>query len=276
MTPEERYFRQLASQTVCGIGSIIVPPDVDRQTFIDRCFSTETVSVLPQTGGLSFNNVPVSLSALQYIEFPVEGNKVGSTVVYLFHPKTNKPIVIAVLSNKSELYGVEWKQFKHFKSENGNYVSVVGDGRRGNLYITVAGTEESSGGQIFVSLLNNSNTGVLRVSVQGDILLVHNNFKMTCVTAEMTCKDKFEVITDDAILNAKTKVSLGKENYEPVVLGNKLKDDIIKPLLDALKKDLTVSTAMGPSGPPLPAFVAKIVEIETKLDSILSQKVETE
>lgn len=59
-------------------------------------------------------------------------------------------------------------------------------------------------------------------------------------------------------------------------MGNKLVDDIFKPLFSALKTDLQVSTAMGPSGPPMPNFTAKIVELEQKLSTILSQKTETE
>lgn len=276
MTPEERFFQQLLKKAVCGLGSVIVPPDVDRQTYIDNCFSTETVSVMPEFGGMSFNRVPIALSALQNIEFPEEGNSFGSQVVFLYHPNTRAPFIIAVLDKKNELVGVEWKQFKLFKALGDNFVSVVGDGKRGNLYVTVRGTEDNAGGQILVSVINPQNKGKIQVQVQGDIVIVGNNISMTCLTTKIVSKDSFEVQTDTAVVKAETKISLGKENYEPAVLGNKLKDDIIKPLLSALKTDLMVATAVGPSGPPLPQFTAKIVEIEAKLDTILSQKVETE
>ena len=269
MNDFERYLRQVAASPACGLGCIIVPTDVDRATFIARCYSTETVSIEGQFGGMSFNNVPITREALQYIEFPEEKEVYGSLVVFLFHPKTAKPIIVGVLSKKRELYGVDWKQFKRFKTEAGNLVSVVGDGKKGNLYVTVVGTENDSGGQILINVQEPSNKGVLKVSVQGDIQFINQNFTMNCLTTKIVCKDSI-------VLSAEDKVSIGKENYEKAVLGDTLKDDIISPLLSVLKTDLMVSTAMGPSGSPLPNFVAKIAQIEAKLNNILSQKVEIE
>ena len=188
------------------------------------------------------------------------------------------------MSKKRELYGVDWKQFKRFKTEAGNLVSVVGDGKKGNLYVTVVGTENDSGGQILINVQESSNKGVLKVSVQGDIQFINQNFTMNCLTTKIVSKTSIEAETDDLtvtaqktiVLSAEDKISIGKENYEAAVLGDTLKDDIISPLLSALKTDLMVSTAMGPSGPPLPNFVAKIAQIEAKLNNILSQKVEVE
>jgi hypothetical protein len=204
--------------------------------------------------------------------------------VFLFHPKTNKPIVVGVLSKKSELYGVQWKGFKRFKINEGNLVSVIGDAQKGNLFVTVAGDSNSSGGQIWVSIQEPQNKGVLKVSIQGDIQFISQNIELNCLTTKIVSKTSIEAETDDLTvtaqktikLSAEDKVSIGKENYEKAVLGDTLKDDIISPLLSALKTDLMVSTAMGPSGPPMPNFVAKIAQIEAKLNNILSQKVEVE
>lgn len=272
MKAEQKFFRQLVRKAVCGLGSVIVPPDVDRQTYIDNCFSTETVSIMPEFGGMSFNRVPIALSALQNIEFPAEGKSYGSEVVFLYHPTTRAPFVIAVLNKKNELVGVEWKQFKLFKELGGNFVSMVGDGKRGNLYVTVKGTEDTAGGQILISVTNPQNKGKIQVQVQGDVIVVGTNISMTCTTTKIVSKDSFEVQTDTAIIDAKSKVSLGAENYEPVVLGNQLKD-LLNEVLDKITA-LTVPTAVGPSGPPV--NVADFVAIKSKLNNFLSQKVETE
>lgn len=284
MTEQERFLRQMWNNPSCGLGCIIVPPDVDRGKFINRCYSTETVSMVAQSGGFAFHNVPITIEALQYIEFPGEKETYGSVVVFLFHPKTNKPIVVGVLSKKSELYGVQWKGFKRFKINEGNLVSVIGDAQKGNLFVTVAGDSNSSGGQIWVSIQEPQNKGVLKVSIQGDIQFISQNIELNCLTTKIVSKTSIEAETDDLTvtaqktikLSAEDKVSIGKENYEPVVLGDTLKNDVIAPLLSALKTDLMVSTAVGPSGPPLPNFVAKIAQIEAKLNNILSQKVEVE
>lgn len=292
MNDFERLLKMISEQPACGLGCIILPPDVDKQTFIDRCFSTETVSIMSQAGGLSYNNVPISIDALQQIEFPEDSTKFGSVVVFLFHPKTKKPIIVAVLTRTSELYGVEWKQFKRFKNYKDNYVSVVGDGKKGTLIVNVQGTANNGGGQIFINVGEPSNKGNLKISVQGDISFINQNFSINCVATKITNKEAFELTTKSLTMNVKEdwnvetekntkinsgeKISLGGDNYEPLVLGQKLVDDIFKPLFSALKTDLQVSTAMGPSGPPLPTFTAKIVQLEQKLNTILSQKTETE
>ena len=276
MTSEERFFKTLINQPCCGLGNVIVPPDVDRQTYIDRCFSTETISFLAQSGGLSFNNVPVTLDALQYIEFPEDSKGFGSVVVVVFHPKTNKPIVVGVLNKGTQLYGVKWKQFKQFKTYNGNYVSVVGDGNQGYLCVNVKGAAEGGGGKVFLSVEEPSSEGELKVSVQGNIQLIGQNLETSFLTCKIVGKEEVEVQTKVAKISASEKVTLGTENLEPVVLGDKLVSDVLKPLLSALKTTLKVATVVGPSGLPLPDFISKMVEIETKLDTILSKKVETE
>ena len=74
------------------------------------------------------------------------------------------------------------------------------------------------------------------------------------------------------VLSAEGKISIGKENYEPGVLGNKLKD-LLGRVLDKIMA-LTVPTAVGPSGVPVNS--ADFASIKTELDNLLSQKVEIE
>lgn len=272
----EREFLQAFSRPSCGFGNVVVPSDTDRDAYIATCFATETVSVMPEAGGMSFNRVPVTREVLQDIEFPEGDTMFGSKVVYLLHPKTKFPIIVGVISKRGELVGVQHKQFKFFKENDGNYVSVVGDGKRGNLYVTVKGDEDVSGGQIMVQVLNGSNKGLVSLSVQGDIQLIHSTLSVSNMTTKIASTDKFEVATKEAVIDASDKVSLGSDDYEPLVLGKTLKDDILTPLLDALQNDLMVSTAMGPSGTPLPTFVADITKIKAKLEDMLSKKVETE
>lgn len=279
MNDFEKILHTLAQQPCCGLGCVIVPPDVDKQAYIDRCFSTETVSVMSQAGGMSFNNVPISVDALQQIEFPEKAGDFGSAVVFVFHPKTSKPIIVAVLSKKSELYGVAWKQFKRFKGYKGNFVSVLGDGRKGNLYVTVQGDENSKGGQIMINIGEPSNKGKLSVSVQGDIYFINQNFELNCLTTKIVSKDSFMIQTKDFQIENETttvkssdKISLGNDNYEKAVLGETLKD-LLSDMLDKIMA-LTVSTAMGPSGPPI--NVTDFATIKAKVDQILSNKVELE
>lgn len=255
----EELLKLIASKVWCGIGFVIVPPDVEREQYIDTCFASETISIYPEIGGTSFNRVPLSQEALQQVEFPDEDKKFGSQVVYLFHPTTKNPIIIAVLSKRNELVGVQHKQFKLFKSDGENVVSIIGDGKRGNLLVTVKSTE-TKGGQILINLIQSGGSGKFALQVQGDISLMANHFELKNKTTKILSKEK---------------ISLGVEGYEPAVLGQSLCDEILKPLFSALKQ-IKVATAMGPSGTPLPDFLQKVIELENKLDTILSEKVEIE
>lgn len=255
----EELLKLIANKVWCGLGYVIVPPDIDRQQYIDTCFASETVSIYPECGGTSFNRVPLSQETLQQIEFPDKDKKFGSQVVYLFHPIQKAPIIIAVLSKRNELVGVAYKQFKLFKSDGENWVSLLGDGSKGNLFVTVKSTE-TNGGQILIDLVHSDNKAQFKLQVQGNICLVGN---------------VFELRNNSTKILSKEKITLGLEEYEPAVLGQTLCDEVLKPLFSALKQ-LKVATAMGPSGIPLPDFTQKVIEIENKLNNILSEKVELE
>ena len=81
-----------------GIGYIIVPPDVDRQKYIDTCYAKETVSMYLDFGGFSVNNVRISVDALNLIEFPKEGEDFWKLCYFL--PSPSEKVSYRFVSDK--------------------------------------------------------------------------------------------------------------------------------------------------------------------------------
>lgn len=178
----ERLLKFIISKPACGIGYVIVPPDVDREEYIETCFRTETISMYPEVGGTSYNNVPLALSALQDIEFPGEGDVFGSQVVYLLHPSQRTPIILAVVDKSDEMKDAGWKQFLLSKEYHGDMVQVRGDARKGFLLFKVL-SSSSSGGNITVQLFKKDGTGKMTIQVQGDIIIYTTNSTVSCESA---------------------------------------------------------------------------------------------
>lgn len=264
MTNElDQIIKFLSTKIFCGIGYVVIPTDVGRLDYIQTCMAKETISIYPETGGTSYNEVPISVSALRDIEFPEEGTRFGSQVIYLLHPTHRTPIVIAVIDKLNETINLGWKEFKLSKTVDNNEVTILGDAKQGSLFITV-NSQKDIGGEIYLKVIKGDKAGKLDINVQGDIIFVCKNF--TLKSENIILKNKTVRILSN------TKISLGMSEYEPAVLGNTLKD-ILGELIDAIEA-ITVPTALGPSGTPMNK--ASFIAIKNKLKDFLSEKVELE
>lgn len=234
----ERLLKLMISKPACGIGYIIVPPDVDRGEYIETCFRTETVSMYPEVGGTSYNNVPLALSALQDIEFPEEGDTFGSQVVYLLHPLQRTPIILAVVDKSDEMKDVGWKQFLLSKENHGDMVQVRGDARKGFLLFKVL-SSSSSGGNIIVQLFKKDGTGKMTVQVQGDIIVYAKNSTIRCedtFNIKAVNKIDFRLYDDSSIIEIeKDIIRLNGGENEGVVNAR-----AIRSLAQALLQDLLI------------------------------------
>ena len=278
---------RINSLTYVGIGYVIVPSDVNREEYIANCYLTESVSIYPEIGSLSYNNVKVSVNCLNNLEFP-EGGQFGSCVVYILHPTQKIPIIIGILSKTDESFSLNYKLFKLMKSLGNNSVSITGDGENGNLLINVH-SDTDEGGQIIIDVNNYSETGLFKLKVRGNIVVLSKAMTLEA-SEEFNLKSKIaNVITEEFTLDSKTttlkgdkikflnkEVELGEKNLEYAVLGDSLKNDIIKPLLAALKSFSVIVSSMGPTTVVSPETLIKLEAIEDKLEKILSQKVKVE
>ena len=281
----ELLNEKLKSLTYVGIGYVIIPSDVNREEYIENCYVNEEVSIYPETGGTCYNNVKVSVNCLNNLEFP-EGGNFGSCVVYILHPTQKIPIVVGILSKKDEGFTLNYKLFKLMKSLGGNSVSITGDGVNGNLVINVH-SEEDEGGQIVIDVNNFSQTGLFRLSVKGNIILLANSMFLKCKeefdleankiylkSEEFDIESKSIRFLGDKVQFHNEKIEIGKQNLEYAILGETLKNDFIIPILGILKT--LNSVVSGPTAVVSPETITKVTQIEAKLPKLLSNKVKIE
>lgn len=283
----EHINKKIDSRTYVGIGYVIIPSDVNREEFIQYCYLNETVSIYPETGGLSYNNVKVSINCLNNLEFP-EQDSFGSCVIYILHPTQKVPIIIGILSKTDETLTLNYKLFKLIKSLGNNSVSIIGDGKKGNLFINL-NSEEEDGGQIIIDVNSYTKNGKIKINVRGDIFIISNNLdlkikdKVSLTSKSIDIKtEKFNIESDEykytggVVKFLNEGVEIG-ENLQYATLGETLKSDVLQPLIDALKTFSVITTAFGtPTTVVNPITIAKLELIEAKLNNILASKLKIE
>lgn len=187
------------SKVRIGLGFVIVPTDVDRDSYIVNCFLKETVSFTPEDGGLAFHNAKLVNGLIQDIVFPTEENIFGSTILYLVHPVYRYPIVFGLLDRKEETKLLEWGQFKLSKSYKGAECTILGNGNRGSLLVKVKGNSKYNGG-LSIQVIDSENQGKLDLEVQGNLSIV---------TSLISILNKdFEIVTGNSLKCTNNTTSL--------------------------------------------------------------------
>lgn len=133
--------RGLYSGLLSGVGYIYLPNDIDdREKFISNCHNTGTVSFVTSEGQ-RYDNVQVSKTIFQDIDFPLNIGDLGSLIFWIKVEKHNKPIILGVLLKRGEIIGFQQYQFLVNKQTNSGVIRISGDGRKGNLFIKLDGTD---------------------------------------------------------------------------------------------------------------------------------------
>jgi len=279
---------KINSMAYVGIGYVIIPSDVNREEYISNCFLNETVSIYPESGGISYNNVKVSVNCLNNIEFPEVNDTFGSCVVYLLHPTQKIPIIVGVISKTDESVTLNYKLFKLSKSLGGNSVTITGDGSNGNLMVSLL-SDSADGGQLIIDVNSYSKTGVVKLRVTGNIFIISNNIDIKVrenIKVEsnlLTVKSKDIKVESENLLfkNGTVKfhneiVEVGDKDLEFVALGETLRDEIIKPLISTLKNFSVIVSSFGPTSVVSPETLIKLEQIETKLQNLVSSKLKVQ
>lgn len=273
-------LKKIQTQTYVGLGYVIVPPDTDRNEYITTCYARETVSFYPDVGGVSYNDIHVSVSALQEIEFPEGSERFGSCVIFLLHPTQRIPIIIGVINKLSESLTLNYKEFKLQKSLGENSVTISGRGDRGNLFVSV-NSDDEYGGKINIKISKTTKDGEFSLEVQGNIkiistklLLENEEFSLEAEKSAIIKTKEFSLEADSIKIKGEKIIELGEKNLKSAVLGDILLNDVIKPLISALKTSPLVTP--GTTGVINPVVLTQIGLIEAKLNTILSEKVKLE
>lgn len=162
------------------IGYLFLPPNVDRDLYIKDVFKTQSLIMVDEKGGY-WENVFVSKSLLSDLAFPENTKSRGCVLVCNKVPKSNVPVVVAVLDLK-EISGIleEENQFRLLKvsKDKNNTVDIDGRAERGTLNINIS-AKETKTGKFNINVTNTDKTAELNLYVKGMInLLADKDFNV--------------------------------------------------------------------------------------------------
>jgi hypothetical protein len=285
-----------------GIGYIIIPQDKDRDDYIQACLRTGTLSIVLENGGV-VDQVLITKSAINELDFPISNDKLGSLVVWINQPKKLQPIVIGTLSKNNEFinFNKESSVLRRVGKDFMGEVSV--DANKGVIIINATSSKEDGGDIYIISRNKNEDPekkSNVNIQVSGRVNIESTNFNLTnskklslvikdpdiddLVTSIIyekgvgfSYKDEFnnEFILNDENIQLKPNKHLNiGDGSEPMMLGETFKT-IFEDFTDALSKMATycaaiqVGTAMGPS--TVPTNAAQFTQIASDLSALKEQ-----
>lgn len=243
-----------------GIGFLVIPEGVDRNSFIEQCYNKEKFVIMNENGELIMN-VLCSKHVLNYLKFPKDPKEeiqLGSQVIYVTYPKQNVPIIIGILAKEGISDYYSESGFDNSKMLNDCSVGISGNlilrkltlfcksaiDKFCKLIISVSGNEESelsleSTGYV----LTRGKTGIKIKGNNKEIILDKDKILITN-TSEQNIK------IDDEGFDYKDKLGnkfkLNKDGY---ILGNINFEKYITEILEFLGNVFILNTSNGPTGP---------------------------
>lgn len=220
-------------------GYIIIPEEVDRGEFIEQCLRTERFSIFVEGGGGIMHNCYVTKSALRDLVFPLEGQTLGSAVVFFSEPFGGKSVITGVVSknDETELNQEDIVVFK--KTHDGNYALLSIDGK-GQITIDVIGVSNSA--KLNINVRSDDNSAAIDIHAKGKISLYsEGNTSITAAYGDIELTTNKNVnITSTRDVNIKARKVLINNASEPMVKGNELYDNLKKTneVVDAIRDSL--------------------------------------
>lgn len=150
-----------------GIARVILPSDVERDNYVTQCLRTGRVSIATEFGEF-FNDVAISLEALNHLTFPINHEKFGSQVVWLRTTGHQKPVIVGILINTDESPALGEDVFSLLRESANGLVNILGDGKTGVITVEAAGKSSGTGG-VILRVSNPQNDALLRLIICGDV-----------------------------------------------------------------------------------------------------------
>lgn len=160
------------TNNLCGIGYIIIPTNFveQRENYIRHCYNTGSVALYTKEGQF-LQNVKLSKQLLDIIEFPINGDNLGSEITYIMISPYNKAVGIAVtIKSDDDILPIQEYSLNLVRQTETGQVSIIGDAKTGKLNITVD-SETDNGGEFTINVINNNKTAKLNLNIKGDINL---------------------------------------------------------------------------------------------------------
>lgn len=304
----KKVYRQVKQSKVVGIGSdrpfvgfayAITPNDIDRDEYLREFYRTGLCMIITDFNE-PIRKVKVPNDLIADIKFPHEAGEYGSMLSWNSIPNTNQVVVTGIYLKPGEFYPYKenvYVEERYVQGDEGNAtISVTSDL---NIKSRIVSLTNDDGSEGLISFIAKSELGTSKFNLYCDgtallelddkiDLIVENEINIQIGTSEediSTLKitkdgtleyiDKFDNyvrIVEGELQIESTLIKIGDEAEEAAILGDSLKS-IKERILQGIQQ-LTVPTAMGPSGVPINS--ATFAAIEQELDTILSQKVKIE
>lgn len=279
--------RYIGERYSSGVGYLILPNDLDRDTYIRYCFNTNTISIALENGGV-LNNVQCTKSVMQQLEFPLNTKEVGSQVVWTDQEGLGYPVVVGVLLRSDQVTDLLENQTSQRRVTNNGSSEILVDGKNPFIIIN-SDSLKDTGGDIYIVSKNTGLTSKININSSGEINLSSQNIQasisneLNIIIRDSLQDDKITTINytkgkgfnyedefdnqievkDGKINIVSDNINLGGDNAtEPILLGDTTVSMIDK-ILEILGRT-TTTTLIGPQ--PLltaPEFIALRAQLET-------------
>lgn len=279
--------RYIGERYSAGVGYLILPNDLDRDTYIRYCFNTNTISIALENGGI-LNNVQCTKSVMQQLEFPLNTKEVGSQVVWTDQEALGYPVVVGVLLRSDQVTDLSENQTSQRRVTNNGSSEILVDGKNPFIIIN-SDSLKDTGGDIYIVSKNTGLTSKININSSGEINLSSQNIQasisneLNIIIRDSLQDDKITTINytkgkgfnyedefdnqievkDGKINIVSDNINLGGDNAtEPILLGDTTVS-MIDNILEILGRT-TTTTLIGPQ--PLltaPEFIALRAQLET-------------
>lgn len=239
-------------QWLVGVGYISLPNDIDRDVYLKECYLNCRVSIKMEDGSV-INRVPIDLDVLNFIDFPLKSNELGTAVVFITEQKHKQPIIIARVPKSDELGDGREKSFQIRRKFSDKIINIDGDALSGTLSINVAGGDKV--GVLNIGIDNDNDDCLFNIEVSGNIdikttnsTLIQNHEQFKSVVAEEEEVEKPSVIsqTQDRTLVGNKEVTINGDDIGIIHYnGYKIVLDKSGIHIDGLDKSVTVQAGVS-------------------------------
>lgn len=148
-------------------GYIMIPRNVDRESYIQNCFRMNRVCVLIE-GGLFKTDVYITNEAIQNISFPEEVGKKGTQVIIASGVFRNQPVIIGTIQGNDETQAWSEDIIRFRRTVKGTTMMICMDPKNKQMNVNVFSEEKAD---LNIRMVGNTENKI-NVQTSGEINVV--------------------------------------------------------------------------------------------------------
>lgn len=275
--PHNKYFSRITTpykRDDIGFGYIYIPDNINREKFIQTCYSTNIVSIFTDEGEY-IREIRIDKNRLQEINFPVNSNEYGSPVVFVNLKKYNIPIIIGVLEFPDNFSDLKENFFKLIRITEDSTVSISGDAEEASIDISIL-TKNEKGSVLNINVKDPNDNSVVNLNVNGVVkidaskgIIVSDANENEFTLDELGLKFKSSSGLIEILKNGEIKLNGG--DIENMVLGQQLLLILTRILSSIMSATFGVVSVGEPTSTAINLVEFEL--IKSDLDKILSKNI---